>query len=99
MASFSGRWSGRPFEWRTTGTVATFDSGHGEVRVDVTPAPGAEGRGWVDLVLSPRNAFMHWRGGEAAGQVRLAPADVRRLRDALAKLVDDSEIEAFGGRV
>jgi hypothetical protein len=99
MAAFSGRWTSRPFAWRSSGTVATLDNGHGEVDVEVRPAPSPEHRGWADLIVSPRNAYLGWRGGEAAGTVRLSPADVRRLRDALSKVTDDSEVAAFGGRV
>jgi hypothetical protein len=75
--------------------------GYGEVDVAVTPAPGTENRGWATLSVTPRGAFLAGPGqsGGDAGQVRLSPADVRKLRDELARLVDDAEVAAFGGRV
>jgi hypothetical protein len=79
--------------------VATFDAGFGEVDVEVVPAPCPEGRGWADVFVKPRNAFLNWRTGDSAGHIRLCPSDVRKLRDALSRITDDSEVAAFGGRV
>jgi hypothetical protein len=96
MASFGGKWTSQPFAWRTTGSVGAFGEGHGEVQVAVTPAPGSENRGWASLAITPRGAFLTGRSGGDVGEVRLSPADVRKLRDDLSRLVDDSEVKAWG---
>jgi hypothetical protein len=98
VASFGGsRWNARPFQWKTTGSIGVFSDGHGEVQVELRPAP--EFRGWAELDFAPRGACLQAVSGEHVGRVRLSPADVRRLRDCLSKVADDSEVSAYGGRV